>query len=50
MITNTYRLDNVCSFKEAIFSACPEGEMALSVCNEEVIVQGMEGSSRQILL
>lgn len=42
--------DDIGALKEAVLASVPEGQVALAVCNNKIIVQRMEGSPRQALL
>ena len=46
----TYGFDNVGSFEETIFSAVPEGQVALAMCDEKIVVQWVKSRASQVLL
>lgn len=48
--TITHRLNDVGFLKESVFAAMPEGEMTSPVGNQQIIVEGMECSTRKSLL
>lgn len=50
MRLSRYRFDDIGFFKKAVFATVPEGEMASSVRNQQIIIQGMESGSRKSLL
>jgi hypothetical protein len=48
--TITHRLNDVGLLEEAVFASMPEGEMASSVRNQQIIVERVEGCTRKTLL
>lgn len=43
-------LDDIGALKETVLASVPEGQVALAVCNNKIIIQWMEGSPGQSLL
>ena len=46
----TYRFDDVRPLEETVLAPVPERQVAPPVSDQEVVVEGMEGRPRQILL
>lgn len=42
--------DDIGALKETVLASVPEGQVALAVCNNKIIIQRMEGSPGQALL
>lgn len=45
-----HRFDDICPLEEAVLSPVPEGQVALAVGDEEVVVQRVEGRPGHLLL
>lgn len=50
MYITTYRFDDVSPLEEAVLPPGPEGQVAFAVCDEQVVIQRVEGGPRQVLL
>lgn len=45
-----YRLNDIGFLEESIFATVPEGEVASAMCYQQIVVERVEGGSRQSLL